>query len=276
MTTISILGCGWLGFPLGQALVKAGYEIKGSTTSDSKKELLESAGIRHFSIALEVESVPHTVIEFLAGSDILIIAIPPNLSRKNKNLNDEKNDSFVRKIENLVPFVEQSSVQKLIFISSTSLYAESELNPIITEDTIPNPLTESGKQLLQIENLLSNNKQFKTTILRFGGLIGPERNPARFMAGKEKIANPEGAINLIHLEDCIDIIKAIIAKDVWGERFNAVAPNHPSRMEYYTRKALEENRIPPTFNHDSPSMGKLINSDKLRKYLDYIFARLDL
>lgn len=28
--TISILGCGWLGLPLGQHLVQQGYHIKGS------------------------------------------------------------------------------------------------------------------------------------------------------------------------------------------------------------------------------------------------------
>mgnify|MGYP003615968040 CR=1 FL=1 len=38
---ISILGCGWLGFPLAQKLIETGYEVKGSTTSESKLEALK-------------------------------------------------------------------------------------------------------------------------------------------------------------------------------------------------------------------------------------------
>ena len=46
MKQISILGCGWLGFPLAQALLKAGFSTKGSTTSIDKKEMLEKAGFK--------------------------------------------------------------------------------------------------------------------------------------------------------------------------------------------------------------------------------------
>ena len=38
--TITILGCGWLGLPLAQTLVKEGYSVKGSTTTEDKLEVL--------------------------------------------------------------------------------------------------------------------------------------------------------------------------------------------------------------------------------------------
>ena len=120
------------------------------------------------------------------------------------------------------------------------------------------------------------NKHFKTAVLRFGGLIGQDRNPARFLAGKLNVANPDGAINLIHLDDCIGIIKAIIAKDIWNERFNAVAPYHPTRKEYYSQKALDQNLVPPAFNLQVQSIGKVISSDKLVAKLAYVFSQLKL
>ncbi|WP_366185976.1 SDR family oxidoreductase [Flavobacterium ovatum] len=274
MTQISILGCGWLGLPLAEALLKQGFEIKGSTTSIDKKELLENAGIKHYSIALETEFVSNSIPDFFAGSEILIIAIPPKLRGKNKDYSDANKNSFVKKIENLLPFVEKSTVEKLIFISSTAVYGE--VNATITEDSTPNPVTESGKQLLEIENLLMENNAIQTTIMRFGGLIGPDRNPARFLAGKENVANPDAPVNLIHLDDCIGVIQKIIEENSWNERFNAVAPNHPSRKEYYTQKALEQNLVPPTFNQANPSIGKTILSDKLIDLLKYTFTQLDL
>jgi nucleoside-diphosphate-sugar epimerase len=274
MTKVSILGCGWLGLPLAKNLVQEGYTVKGSTTSIDKKEVLESAGITHYSIALETEFVSNIIPDFLAGSETLIIAIPPKLRGKNKDYSDANKNSFVKKIENLLPLIEKSTVEKLIFISSTAVYGEA--NATITEDSTPNPVTESGKQLLEIENLLMDNNRIKTTILRFGGLIGPDRNPARFLAGKENVANPDAPVNLIHLDDCIGVIQKIIAENVWNERFNAVTPNHPTRKEYYTQKALEQNLVPPTFNNSIPSIGKTILSDKLIKQLKYTYTQIHL
>jgi nucleoside-diphosphate-sugar epimerase len=59
---------------------------------------------------------------------------------------------------------------------------------------------------------LQGNSRFKTTILRFGGLIGEDRNPIRFLAGRENLENPDAPINLIHQTDCIGIILRIIEK----------------------------------------------------------------
>ena len=46
--TITILGCGWLGLSLAQALVKEGYAVKGSTTTEEKLEQLQYAGVEPF------------------------------------------------------------------------------------------------------------------------------------------------------------------------------------------------------------------------------------
>ena len=48
MKQISILGCGWLGFPLAQQLMCQGFQIKGATTSESKLSVLQNAGISPF------------------------------------------------------------------------------------------------------------------------------------------------------------------------------------------------------------------------------------
>jgi nucleoside-diphosphate-sugar epimerase len=149
------------------------------------------------------------------------------------------------------------------------VYADT--NKIVTEDSIPFPETDSGRQLLTAELLLKNSASFKTTVVRFGGLIGENRHPIRFLAGKKNIENPDAPINLIHLEDCIGIIASIIEKDCWDETFNAVTPFHPSRKEYYTEKAVEMNLDLPEFNVDSISNGKTISSDKIQDVLQYKF-----
>lgn len=266
MQKISVLGCGWLGLPLAKKLIESSFIVNGSTTTSEKLSQLEDVGIIPFVISLTEEEIIGPINEFFNDSEILIINIPPKLR-------SASSENFVAKMEKLIPFIEKSSVQKVLFVSSTSVYGNQ--NEVITEETIPEPSTESGKQLLQVEELLQNNTNFETTILRFGGLIGEDRHPVKRLAGKENVDNPDGPINLIHQKDCIKLIIKIIENDVWGEVFNAVAPFHPTRKEYYSQKAKEFNLPFPKFAESIISAKKIIKSDRLIERLGHQFA-LDL
>ena len=268
---ISILGCGWLGLPLAKKLIENGYEVKGSTTSESKLELLKNAGISPYQIKMEENEITGNMESFLENTDVLLVDVPPKLR-------GDFTENFVQKIKNLIPFVENSKVEKVVFVSSTSVYGDTFPIQELDEESALNPDTESGKQLVEVEKLLQSNENFQTTVLRFGGLIGPERNPAKFLAGQENVANPNAPINFIHQEDCIGIICAMLRQVEndnwkWNDTFNAVTPNHPNRENYYTEKALEMNLKVPTFVKDSNSIGKKISSKKLQGMLHYSFKK---
>ena len=53
METISILGCGWLGVPLAEYLIKCGYRVKGSTRTKEELAVLESKGIEPSLLVLD-------------------------------------------------------------------------------------------------------------------------------------------------------------------------------------------------------------------------------
>jgi nucleoside-diphosphate-sugar epimerase len=108
-------------------------------------------------------------------------------------------------------------LQKVIFISSTGVYAD--LNMEVNELTDPQPDTVSGKILYEAEELFRQQIKFKTTIIRFGGLIGLGREPGRFFAGKKDIPNGLAPVNLIELNDCIGITEAILNKNAFGYTF---------------------------------------------------------
>lgn len=267
MYKISILGCGWLGFPLAKSLLQNGYKVCGSTTSVEKISAIEKAGITPFLIRLSEVEIEGEINSFLKNSEVLLIDIPPKLR-------SDSSENFVGKIQNLIPFIEKSSVKKVVFVSSTSVYSDD--NSIVTEDTKPQPETESGKQLLQVEQILQNNTNFQTVILRFGGLIGDDRHPIKFLAGRTNIENPDGPINLIHQIDCIGIIEEILQqmqhdKLKRNEIFNAVTPFHPTRKDYYTTKAKDQNLPFPEFNESKTSVGKTILSTKVALVLNYNF-----
>ena len=267
MTKISILGCGWLGLPLAEALIKKGFPVNGTTTSSEKLAVLESVKINPFLITLGPNEIAGDIVSFLNGSEILIINIPPKLR-------GPQPENFVQKIKNIIPWIENSSVGKVLFVSSISVYAED--NSTVTEATLPQPESESGRQLLQAEQLLQANTAFETTILRFGGLIGEDRHPIKSLAGKKNISNPDAPVNLIDQKDCIGIIMKILENEIWHETFNAVAPFHPTRKHYYTQKAAALQLPLPEFDENEPSFGKTISAEKIMSVLKYKFAKPNL
>jgi nucleoside-diphosphate-sugar epimerase len=276
MKQISILGCGWLGLPLAEALMEKGFLVKGSTTSSEKLSVIENLGIQPFWIVLESNNVSGDIETFLQGSKTLIIDIPPKLRGNPK-------EDFVGKIATFIPFIEKSEIENVLFVSSTSVYGDTSSfasaqddTLSVTEETKTCPETESGRQLVAVEQLLQTNTHFKTTILRFGGLIGEDRHPIRFLAGRKNLENPKAPINLIHQTDCIGIIIKIIEFDCWNETFNAAAPFHPSREAYYTQKAIDLGLDLPEFNVESPTFGKTILSTKVENVLGYTFSKPNL
>ena len=260
MENIAILGCGWLGMPLAAEMSRIGYSVTGSTTSIEKFPKIKSIGVIPFIIELGQSTVLGDINGFLANANTLIINVPPK----------RKTDSeFTHKLNALIPFIEKSTVEKVLFVSSTSVYGDA--NTVVSEDSETAPETESGKDLVKSEKLLQQNNHFKTTILRFGGLIGGDRNPIAFLSGRP-LENPNGPVNLIHQDDCIGIITAIIKHNIWGEVFTGVTPFHPTRQEYYSAKAKEQG-LPPPIPQDGPTIGKIVTSEKLQSLLNYQFIR---
>jgi len=265
-TQISILGTGWLGLPLAQELLHENYWIKGATTSENKLNNLKDKGILPYLIEVTEQGPIGTVDSFLAGSTILIINIPPGL-RKNPESN------FVAKIEQLLPNIEKSTIKKVLFISSTSVFSDLEDFPLITSETTANASSNAGKQLIATEQLLQSQQTFDTTILRFAGLFDSRRHPATLLSKRKNIKNPLAPANLIHREDCIGIIKKIIATDSWNQIFNASSPDHPPKSEYYTAICKQMGLPLPDYDYDTISKGKRINADAIKKVLGYRFQQ---
>ncbi|NBL65017.1 NAD(P)H-binding protein [Flavobacterium sp. NST-5] len=266
MPKISILGTGWLGFPLAKSLLEKGYRIKTSTTSPEKLDELEAFGLNASLVFVFEDKIEGNIEKFLRESEILIINIPPKLR-------SPKRENFVAKIKNVITAIEKSTVNKVLFVSSTSVYGDDENYRVVDEKSPENPDTESGKQILESEKLLQGNKNFQTTILRFGGLIGPGRNLIKFLSGKENVPNAKAPINLIEQKDCIEIIHQIIEKNCWNETFNGVNPNHPSREEYYSKQAVLHGFIAPKFSNET-SKGKTVNSKKSEEILGIVYHAL--
>ncbi len=264
---ISILGSGWLGLPLAIELNQQGYQVKASSRSEERLSQVKQAGISAY--IYDIESAENDS-DFLQA-EILII----NITSKNI-------DAFSKLNKN----IENSTIKKVLFISSTSVYKD-------TTDPKQQLISESNIQalnpcpLLTIEKLFQDNSHFETSIIRFAGLVGYQRHPGRFFLqiqedGSVKckpIKNPDAPVNMIHRDDCIGIIKALIQQNHWGEIFNACASDHPSRRKFYSsavknfsgKKTLEMN-----FIEAENKANKIIDNNKVKSVLGYNFVEDNL
>ena len=256
------MGCGWLGLPLAKAFIEDGYLVRGTTTSANKLGTLQKEGITPFLISLSEEKIEGNISGFLADMEVLVINIPPKLRGGNK-------ENYIKKMQLLLESLKAAKTKKVIFVSSTSVYGD--INTVVTEETIPQPSTESGKQLLASENLFKNNPEIQTTIIRFGGLIGPDRHPVTILSGRKALNNGNHPVNLIHLDDCISIISSVLKQHWWDEIFNAVYPFHPTKREYYSQEAVKRGLKIPEYSNTSPHHGIKIDSRRLIHVKKYIF-----
>ncbi|MFV8225179.1 NAD(P)H-binding protein [Christiangramia aquimixticola] len=261
---VAILGCGWLGLPLAKELISQNHEVKGSVTRMEKMSDLRKAGIIPYSIKLFEKGVQGDISSFLSGIDVLIVDIPPGL-RKNPDSN------FVKKIRNLVPYIEKAHCEKVIFISSTSVYPDEMGNPEYSEESKTDNSSPTAIQLRNAELLLLDNSNFQTSVLRFGGLIGENRHPIYHLAGRENISSPEAPVNLIHQKDCIRAISLLIKEKEDNSVWNLVYPEHPLKADYYTTMAKSKNLGLPQFRKNEEAKGKIISSDKIIRELDFEF-----
>lgn len=259
-TTVSILGCGWLGTALGKSLLRKGWNVKGSTSSTQGNNDLEMTGISTFYVKVKPKSIEIDYNSFF-NTDVLVISIPPART-------ECVEESYPQKIKQIAQKVEEIGIKKVIFISSTSVYEAQ--NTEVAEGGEGNPEKPSGRALLKAEKLLLENANFKTTVLRFGGLIGYDRNAARFLTNKTNVSGAS-PVNLIHRDDCVNIITQIIVKNIWGEIFNASSPTHPTKKEFYT-KAAELSEVPAPEFTDTSEAFKVVVSHKLIAALGYKFA----
>ncbi|TCK85010.1 NAD(P)H-binding protein [Albibacterium bauzanense] len=259
LLTVSILGCGWYGLALAKSLIEKGYHVKGSTTSGEKLNALKESGIDSYQVNFSTEDAVYNPQFF--QSDVLFIAIPPK--RKSG-----ESDYYPQKIKAICKAATSNKVKHVILISSTGVYENTgkEFNELDS----PQPTSESGKALFSAENIVLAQKDFTTTILRFGGLFGPGRNPGRFLKGKNSIPNGLAPVNMTHLNDCLAISHAILEQESFGKIYNACSPQHPSRIDFYTHYSISANEEAPDFVHELHEW-KIINSVNIPLYLKYIF-----
>lgn len=206
MNQITFIGLGWLSKAAAAHFQKLNYQVKAT-----KRTLEQVENIEVYAWSLG-EVLPKEAL-----SENIVISIA---SRSHE----------LQHYEHLFKQIESFKPTNIILISTTSVYGN---NRGVLDENL-DLSTESANNIhLQISNLFQ--QYFPNgVVLRLAGLVGPGRNPAKFLAGKVDVADPELSVNLVHQKDVVRAIECCIMNNAKGV-YNISSSTHPSRQEFYTQ-----------------------------------------
>lgn len=254
--SISILGCGWLGLPVAEKLIQTGFQVRASKTKIPEKDsLLHSTGIQFYPINFQDE--PFVFKPDFLASETLIISIPTSAIN-------------LEKLKTLLESADSAVLKKIILISSTGIYKET--NNVVSENDEHAILTES--KLNEVEKLVKSFTRFNVAVLRMAGLIGFGRYPHKFSKSAKVLANPNGRINFIYLEDAVKLIQRVVESDVKNETFNCCSNEHPTKKEFYTELAKRYNKELPEFDDIRTDYFKIVSNQKIKTHFGFEFQNL--
>ena len=230
---ISILGCGWLGLPLGAELASRGHSVRGSVTHTEKLEALAEVGIEGYRLELTPTLTGNA--EGFFGADALIITLPPGRRKP------DVETRYPAQIAAVLASTPETT--QIIFTGSTSVYPD--LSRTVSETDAGGEISASGRAILTAETLL---RRRNATVLRLAGLYGYDRQPGRRLAGRD-VSGGATPVNLVHRDDVLKRAFRGYSKQNLKRRDSKrlCAAKHPTRREVYTRQAERLELAPPHF-----------------------------
>ncbi|MDI9219866.1 SDR family oxidoreductase [Pantoea sp. EA-12] len=265
MKKVAIVGLGWLGMPLAMALTARGWQVTGSKTSPDGVDAARRCGIDAFQLVLtpEIECEADELATLMAV-DALVVTLPASRTVQG-------GEDYMQAVQNVVDTALAHKIPRIIFTSSSSVYGTG--SGVMKESSALQPESVAGKTLVELENWLHDLPGTSVDIVRLAGLVGPNRHPGRFLAGKTGLDNGGHAVNLVHLDDVVDAIVLLLQTPKGGRVYNLCASKHPARDDFYPFVSKQLGLVPPTFAAEAErSAGKVVDGSKICNELGFEYS----
>lgn len=256
MNGITIFGCGWLGKQIALSFLREGRKVFGSYRSKENKEQLMEFGIIPFEYHLSSDYIEIDT-RIINETGLLVLSLPP--------LKGIKIEDYAIALQNIV--LQFHDTVKVIFTSSTGIYPKKDGN--YNEDYEFDGI-ERLNELYLAEKGLKSILGNRLTILRLGGLIGPNRHPIKYLSGRLIENDGSCPVSLVDGRDVVRLIHYLQIQGVFGEIFNVSFPVKHSKAQYYSVIAKNNDVAQPIYG-DSNDLQREIHSNKLSKEYNFQF-----
>lgn len=260
-TSVGIIGCGWLGKALASSLIEKNISVLATSSKLANVDKLNQQSINAQQLTLPDASTNLTLHDVFARHS-LIISITPQFKKGRTDYAD--------KITQLVYAAQRRGiVQRIILLSSTAIYGG--LEGIVDEESNLDMTIDKVEILNAAEQAVINFSK-KGIVIRFAGLVGPERHPGKFLLAKKSLSGSSAPVNLIHQQDAVGLIEELLKTKSIQNIFNGVSDTHISKQEYYQAAAKALKLEPPPFSSENTSaMTRVVGGEKAKKILKYKF-----
>jgi len=262
---VLIVGCGYVGLPLGGALVGLGHEVHGLRRSTNTHAAMEKAGI----IPHAIDITRREQLDNLPGPFDWII----NTVSSGHGGTEAYHGIFVVGTQNLIDWFADSPPPKYLFTSSTGVYGQTD-GSWVDEDSLTEPSGETGQTLLEAESLALS---IGGIVLRVSGIYGPDRGHLyrQFLKGEAVITgNPNRWMNMVHRDDVIGYILAAMETADPGTVLNAT-DNEPVTQQDFSQWLADQldRPLPPqkpdVISHKRAQTNKRVANSYAREILSW-------
>lgn len=269
---VLIVGCGYVGLPLGRMLVAQGNEVFGLRRSTSAEAELREAGILPVTADItRLEELQH-----VAGPFDWVV----NCAASGGGTADDYRRVYVEGMRNLVSWLSAAPPKKFVYTSSTSVYAQDD-GAVVKESSATEPTAETSRVLLEAEGVLREAaaKGFPAVILRVAGIYGPGRGHLfrQFLNNELRIpGRGERFLNMIHRDDVAGAIVAALKSGRPGEIYNVVDDEPVAQIHFVRWLSETLGKWMPPFGPDDTAgerkrglTSKKVSNRRLRMELGY-------
>ena len=238
MPRVIIAGCGFVGLAAARVFRDAGWDVFGLTHSPESAEALCS---EPFPVApcdiSDADAVRAIAARFGESPDFVI-----HCASSGRGGADAYRAVYLEGARNLLDAL---APQRLIFTSSTSVYAQGD-GSLVTEDSPAEPPRETGRILRESEELVLARGGI---VARLAGIYGPGRSVLlrKFFTG-EAVIESDGAriVNQVHRDDIASALRVLVEKRAAGI-FNVTDDTPMPQREIYAWLAqCFERPLPPS------------------------------
>jgi nucleoside-diphosphate-sugar epimerase len=232
---VLIVGCGYVGLPLGQALVAQGHIVVGVRRSSDADAELRAANIEpaHLDIT-RPDDFNKLNTKLNSPFDWIINTVASSRGGGP----DDYRQVYYQGTRNLLDWLANHPPRKFVYTSSTGVYGQDD-GSVVKESSPTDPSAPTAKVLLETEALLlaAAQNQFPAVILRVAGIYGPDRGHLFNQYLKNEAVIPGKGLrllNMIHRDDLIGAIITALVHGRTGEIYNAV-DNEPVAQIHFFR-----------------------------------------
>jgi nucleoside-diphosphate-sugar epimerase len=237
-----VVGCGYLGSRVAGLWHARGERVAVVTRSGNRASEFQRAG--YLPVVADVtEAASLDGVRKLGEIDTVLYAVGYD-----RAAGRTRREVYVDGLGELLDAL-PSSVKRFMYISTTGVYGQTD-GSWIDQDSPCQPASEGGRVCLEAESLLRRHSiAARAIILRMAGLYGSGRIPRReeLIAGKPLTADPDGWLNLIHVEDAASVVLAVETQVEPPHTFLVSDGKPVVRREYYAEAARLLGAPPPVF-----------------------------